>query len=60
MAFPLRGFYLNDVLVTLHGLPPHLPLQRNQLDTFILTGADVGDMDRIKIRSSGGGLGAAW
>lgn len=31
-----------------------------QIDTFILTGNDVGEPDRIHIRSSNTGLGAAW
>ncbi|KAG2499991.1 hypothetical protein HYH03_002273 [Edaphochlamys debaryana] len=34
--------------------------ERNQTDTFILTGPDVGEVERIRVRSSGTGLGAAW
>lgn len=31
-----------------------------QTDTFVLQGPDVGDIERIRVRSSGTGLGAAW
>jgi hypothetical protein len=31
-----------------------------QVDTFIFKSPDVGEPDRVKIRSSGTGLGAAW
>ena len=31
-----------------------------QTDTFVIKGPNVGELDRIRIRSSGSGLGAAW
>ena len=31
-----------------------------QVDQFILTGPNIGDPERVKIRSSNTGLGAAW
>eukprot|EP00798_Chlamydomonas_sp_ICE-L_P018432 gene18432-24908_t len=34
--------------------------ERNKLDTFVLTGPDIGEPDHIKIRSTNSGLGAAW
>ncbi|GFR41097.1 hypothetical protein Agub_g1741 [Astrephomene gubernaculifera] len=34
--------------------------ERGKTDTFILTGPDVGELERIRVRSSGSGLGAAW
>ncbi|GLC44364.1 hypothetical protein PLESTF_000049800 [Pleodorina starrii] len=34
--------------------------ERGQTDTFILTGPDVGEVERVRIRSSGTGLGSAW
>ncbi len=44
--------------VTQH--PPCTPFPPRQTDTFILTGRDVGEVERVKVRSSGTGLGAAW
>lgn len=41
------------MIVSLHTNSP-------QLDTFILTGPDVGDVERVRVRSSGTGLGSAW
>ncbi|PNH12713.1 Lipoxygenase y domain-containing protein 1 [Tetrabaena socialis] len=34
--------------------------ERKMIDTFILTGPDVGELERVRVRSSGTGLGAAW
>ncbi|KAG2450199.1 hypothetical protein HYH02_000301 [Chlamydomonas schloesseri] len=34
--------------------------ERNMLDTFILKGRDVGEPERIRVRSSGTGMGSAW
>ncbi len=31
-----------------------------QVDTFLVQCHDIGDIERLLIRSSGGGLGAAW
>lgn len=36
------------------------PPPKRQLDTFILTGPDIGEVERVRVRSSGTGLGAAW
>ncbi|KAF5837533.1 hypothetical protein DUNSADRAFT_4226 [Dunaliella salina] len=34
--------------------------ERGKLDTFMFSGPDVGEVQRIKIRSSNTGLGASW
>ncbi|KXZ56858.1 hypothetical protein GPECTOR_1g774 [Gonium pectorale] len=34
--------------------------ERGKTDTFILTGSDVGELERVRVRSSGTGIGAAW
>ncbi len=51
--------------LTQTALPSRPPLhqnnfERNQLDTFIIKGPDVGDPDRIKLRSDNSGVGPAW
>lgn len=38
----------------------HNDFERGKADTFFITAPNVGTIQRLKVRSSGGGLGAAW
>lgn len=43
-----------------HSTHSNFPLLDTQADTFIIACPNVGDIQQLRIRSNGGGLGPAW